>query len=115
MQRKVSILGTVYTIVEGNEATHPKLKHNDGYCDNTMRECVVSDCVETDIMSKGNLTEHKLKLMRHEVIHAFLYESGLSENSDWAMNEEMVDWFAYQFPKLLEVFRVLGCAGEKKL
>ena len=37
--------------------------------------------------------------------HAFLYESGLAENSAWAQEEEMVDWFAKQFPKLAVAFR----------
>ena len=34
-----------------------------------------------------------------------LVESGLAENSEWAQNEEMVDFFAIQFPKLMEVFK----------
>ena len=35
----------------------------------------------------------------------FLFESGLAENSEWAQNEEMVDFFAIQFPKLMEAFK----------
>ncbi len=46
-----------------------------------------------------------MKNKRHEIIHAFLFESGLAENSEWAQNEEMVDFFAIQFPKLMEVFK----------
>ena len=45
------------------------------------------------------------KNKRHEIIHAFLFESGLAENSEWAQNEEMVDFFAIQFPKLMEAFK----------
>ena len=30
---------------------------------------------------------------------------GLAENSEWAQNEEMVDFFAIQFPKLMEAFK----------
>lgn len=33
------------------------------------------------------------------------FESGLAENSEWAQNEEMVDFFAIQFPKLMEAFK----------
>ena len=36
------------------------------------------------------------KVIRHELVHAFLFESGLSVNS-WADNEEIVDWIAIQF------------------
>nr|DAY44642.1 MAG TPA: hypothetical protein [Caudoviricetes sp.] len=35
----------------------------------------------------------------------FNFESGLAENSEWAQNEEMVDFFAIQFPKLMEAFK----------
>ena len=42
------------------------------------------------------------------MIHAFLHESGLAVNSDWAQNEEMVDWFALQAPKLFKAFKEAG-------
>ena len=44
--------------------------------------------------------EHLRKTLRHEIVHAFLAESGLGNNTyapgGWAKNEEMVDWFAMQ-------------------
>lgn len=50
--------------------------------------------------------------MRHEILHAFLFESGLSENAGfsgcWATNEEMVDWFAIQSTKIYDVYLKLG-------
>jgi hypothetical protein len=50
--------------------------------------------------------------MRHEILHAFLYESGLRENSNkvyaWAENEEMVDWIAIQFPKIEKIYKELN-------
>jgi len=49
------------------------------------------------------------KNIRHELIHAFLSESGLWANCDWA-KEEMVDWLAIQFPKLLKAFTECKCA-----
>ena len=45
---------------------------------------------------------------RHEIIHAFLCESGLAENSTWAQEEEMVDWFAKQAPKLIKAWKEAG-------
>lgn len=49
------------------------------------------------------------KVKRHEIIHAFLFESGLSECSyksdEWAKNEEMVDWFAHQGLKLYKAWK----------
>jgi hypothetical protein len=41
-----------------------------------------------------------------------LLESGLNASSNpadsWAMNEEMVDWFAIQIPKMIKTFHELG-------
>ena len=60
---------------------------------------------EDDPTCKKNLAVQIRKNKRHEIIHAFLFESGLAENSSWAQNEEMVDFFAIQFPKLVEAFK----------
>lgn len=53
----------------------------------------------------------KKRVLRHEIIHAFFNESGLSDDSNnvtaWAKNEEMVDWFAIQSPKVFKVFQEL--------
>ena len=32
----------------------------------------------------------------------------LPPDKAWAKNEEMVDWFAIQFPKMYEAFRLAG-------
>ena len=58
--------------------------------------------------SKGNLELQEQKNLRHEIIHAFLFESGLAENSEWAQNEEMVDWIAKQGPKLIKAWQEAG-------
>jgi hypothetical protein len=106
---KINILGTIYT-VDFSDAQHDeKLKEADGYCDNTTKECVIDNCNTQDVMTKGDLNEYKKKLVRHELTHAFLFESGLGENSNWAANEEMVDWFAYQFPKIAKAFQEAKC------
>ena len=51
-------------------------------------------------------------MLRHEIIHAFLFESGLECNSlktyNWAENEEMVDWFAIQSPKIFILYKELN-------
>lgn len=61
-----------------------------------------------------NIAEYNKKVLRHEIIHAFLRESGLSGNSmqydgAWAQCEEMVDWIAIQFPKILKAFQDADC------
>ena len=52
--------------------------------------------------------------LRHEILHAFLNESGLCSSTlcfegGWTKNEEMIDWFAIQFPKIAKVYKECGC------
>ena len=62
------------------------------------------------------MVAYQHKVIRHEIVHAFLYESGLDVNSlsggAWAKNEEMVDWMAIQIPKILKAFQEAGIAEE---
>lgn len=48
------------------------------------------------------------RALRHEIIHAFATESGLTCDSEWGMNEEMTDWIAHQFPKMLAAFQAVN-------
>lgn len=104
----INVLGTEYEIVRPTSEQDKKLKEIDGYCDNTIHRIVVTGEESDDIMDKGNLEAVRQKQLRHEIIHAFLFESGLAENSDWALNEEMVDWIAFQIPKFVKVMQKAG-------
>lgn len=44
------------------------------------------------------------EVLRHEIIHAMFYESGLMEYCD---NEELVNYIAMQTPKLFDIFNSL--------
>lgn len=111
--KKVNILGTEYTIYTNvNEYDDIRIKEFYGVCDYSTKEIFISkDTQEADEQSMKNLKDFENKVIRHEIIHAFLYESGLRENSNrqiaWAENEEMVDWIAIQFPKILKVYKEL--------
>jgi hypothetical protein len=108
---KIKILGEEWTIEERNESEDPALADFDGYCDSSVRKIVVDgqNARKEDLTAKRDLLWFKRKVYRHEIVHAFLEESGLSESSFWATNEEMVDWIALQFPKLLRAFTDAGC------
>lgn len=56
-----------------------------------------------------NILGTEYKIVRHEIVHAFLKESGLDCNSDWARNEEIVDWIALQGPKIMAAWTEAGC------
>lgn len=103
---KIDILGTEYTLIVSQESEEPRLKELDGLCDETIKQLLVDSYSESrdDPTCKKNLAVQIRKNKRHEIIHAFLFESGLAENSSWAQNEEMVDFFAIQFPKLWKAF-----------
>ena len=107
---KVNVLGSEWSVVFGTEKEYPSLSEMDGYADFSIHQIVIDTMEKTDgqIGFKRDMTAYKKQVIRHEIIHAFLYESGLeacSTSSDnWAVNEEMVDWFAIQSPKIFEVF-----------
>lgn len=103
---KINILGSQWKIVYGSEKEYPALKEMDGYMDSSTRTIVVDDMhyAEKQPGAKANMLEYVRQVTRHEIIHAFLFESGLDTSSgkadNWAVNEEMVDWFSIQFPKI---------------
>lgn len=108
---KVNVLGTVYKIFYTTDETDPKMKDNDGYCEiNNKQICIDRKLFETSNDPKifARLDKQGFKVLRHEIIHAFINESGLWENCEWARNEEMTDWIAKQFPKISKVFTELG-------
>ena len=98
----VNVLGTKYTIKESNKVTDFNLENNDGYCDHTTKNIVI-DTFKDLPGSLEDLQSYKMLVLRHELVHAFLFESGLA-NCSWANNEEIVDWIAFQFPKMQQVF-----------
>ena len=110
MCNQVSILGSNWDIHESDEIKEPRLVGADGFCDDSAKEIFVDSLEKIDkSCAKKNLESHKKKVLRHEITHAFLCESGLAECSDWAMNEEMVDWIARQGLKLYEAWKQAEC------
>lgn len=113
---RVSVLGVPYALEYRTKAEDPELEDCDGYCDTSVKLCVVRKYTAAERRepgSKKDLSAYMRKCMRHELAHAFLYESGLSINSlnisGWAANEEMVDWMAIQGPKLYAAWQRAGC------
>ncbi len=112
---KVKILGTEYEIIRNASVEeYPKLKNCDGYTDQSIKQIVIPEFVKDD-MSQEDLEYYTEKVIRHEIIHAFMYESGLDSNSEYAKNEELIDWIAIQFEKLLVVFEKVGALTPKEI
>ena len=98
----VDVLGTEYSIIESDKVQDTNLNDMDGYCDHSVKKIVI-DTFQNEHGSMEDLDKYRSHVIRHELIHAFLYESGLGCES-WADNEEIVDWIAFQFPKIAKAF-----------
>nr|DAV15616.1 MAG TPA: hypothetical protein [Caudoviricetes sp.] len=116
--RKINILGTEYRIETHKVSEDSYLEENKlaGYCGEEEKLIVVADMSEEKYftgMDEKAQEAYRKRVLRHEIMHAFLNESGLSDSSNqyggaWAKNEEMVDWFAIQSPKIFKVYSELG-------
>ena len=108
----VNILGTQYKILIVERGDYGYDRELDGWCDPFTKEIQIFN-YEQSPDSVKDLVAYQKKVLRHEIIHAFLYESGLWQNSSgcncWAKNEEMVDWIAIQEPKIHKAFKEAGC------
>lgn len=100
----INVLGTTYTI----EPRNLKDKDYDGFTDNTNKLIVIRSDNQNEV---GDFDFLQKKQLRHEIIHAFLSESGLQCNwqhmEQFGHDETTVDWFAIQSPKIFEVFKEL--------
>ena len=113
-KNKINILGTEYRIEYHNIFEDKKLDENEGYTDLYKKLIVIGNIEQREYFKdeeKEKTIKVQNKILRHEIVHAFLYESGLCENSNrsyaWSENEEMVDWFAIQSPKLFKIYKEL--------
>lgn len=114
--KKINILGTTYKVYLNVPCSKdPNLDGVFGYTSFHGKKIVVAD-VKTipgwEDADEEVAFDTFAGTVRHEVIHAYLMESGLNGSANavdcWARNEEMVDWFAIQMPKLVKTFCELG-------
>ena len=115
---KISVLGTFYEIIRKDYKDEPEFEKSniDGYCNGHTKQIIVGN-LSTFPSWKG-ADEMSIKIaeketIRHEIVHAFLDESGLQScsvevNGPWAKNEEMVDWIALQGEKIYKAWRLAG-------
>ena len=110
----VDILGTDYKLVYKDYPEDPAFEqHGYGaYCDTTAHSIVQCNMVTFPGWEQADprdIRHQEQLLLRHEIVHAFLFQSGLSANSNatdaWATNEEMVDWIALQGPKIYKAWK----------
>lgn len=113
----VNVLGTEYKISvkrydEDETFTRESFV---GYCDGYTKEIVICDmstCKGWEHEAKETVEIAQKEILRHEIVHAFFNESGLSANANaiggsWAKNEEMVDWIALQGVKIYDAWKAV--------
>ena len=93
----VSVLGEEYTIhlLNPEDDTHEIVVQRD------LRD-------PNDPVNVSDWGAIRKQTIRHEIVHAFFFESGLGGESDYAQNEELVDWIARQGPKLYRAWAEAG-------
>lgn len=120
--RKINILGTEYTIRIRSSKNDASLKAEYdicGYCSSNTKEIVIRDLAShyADRRTVRWYYNFVAGTIRHEITHAYLCESGLngetSRSESWAVNEEMIDWMAYQIPKVAKTFMELDIMSPK--
>ena len=96
---KIDVLGTEYSTLITWDRTDPMLVNNDGYCDLFDKRIVVADIDDGSIDMTKNPREGTKKITRHEIIHAFLFESGLN---NYCQDEILVEYLAIQIKKIMD-------------
>lgn len=114
IKNSVTVLGCEYQIIVVRYDQYKECKDYDGWCDPYSKKIFLvdqatnSDCdpILTDPVGRMK------QVLKHEIVHAFFSESGLDSSSNstqgWAVNEEMVDWIAWNGAKICKAWKEVG-------
>lgn len=99
---KTEILGQEWNVCLCTDQEENRLKECMGFTDWTSRRIVIGRIPKDDT----NLDQPMVmlcKVLRHEMVHAFMFSSGLGD--DWTHpeighDETMVDWIAYHLHRI---------------
>ena len=110
-KKTFDVLGSPWELYTGTVEEYPLLDEMDGYTDHSAKCIVVRE--KTDDCQVLNFEWCQNKIIRHEIIHAYLYESGLDGCMDLVKGigghpEQLVDWIAIQFPKIMKTYQELN-------
>lgn len=113
---KVNVLGQDYSVVMIPYGSDAMFVGSDmqGYTDTTDHSIILQDF--TTVSDMGDPLVLVGRIVRHELVHAFLEESGLSDN--WThqdgQDETIVDWIAIQWPKIdAAIHTVMAALNEQ--
>lgn len=117
--RTIEILTVPYSIEFKSFNEDPQFKNHSwiGYCDFYGKRIVICNPDSIPWFDKSHPKRSKTQMwkhaLRHEIVHAFLNESGLEAcaftfDGPWPKNEEMIDWIACQAAKIVKAWREAG-------
>lgn len=95
----INILGQPYEF-KRDDLNNPELAQADGVCKIFDKEITVREKKYLSGDSDKAKTYREEHVVRHELIHAFAEESGVSYGDD----EDLVDWIAHIIPHVNKAF-----------
>ena len=130
----VNVLGTRYSIVTGKAANKILEQNQYGSCEFSEHTIYIRDFDtqlrefdEDEKNGKHAKNDYNYpflwfakKTLKHEIVHAFIFESGLHNNarilpkSSWAKNEEIIDWIALQGEKIYKAWKEAGAIDSEE-
>lgn len=104
--KEIEILGTVYRLFLDEKGLEQQ--NADGICWCYGKKIQVKP--PEQMLEPSAAMEEKhcrfREVLRHELIHAMFFESGLGDYCD---DETLVDWLAKMVPRLADLFEEEGC------
>ena len=97
--KKIMILTTEWTIKYVKEKDYKtELEDAYGFCYYYKPIILIEESISKETIKH---------VLRHEIVHAFRYESGLKASPNIS-DEQYVDWIATQFTKIYKVYKELN-------
>jgi len=101
---EINIFGQPYTVRIGKRNEMPPcLKDRSGYADRSIHEIGIWEIRNsTQHNDMQDLAAKMKETLRHEIVHAALFESGLLDNRSYE-HEEIADWLSIKAHALHEI------------
>ena len=106
---KVNILGTEYEIKKLTKEEYPKLEtmEANGLAELYTKQLIIDKDMNPNTGEEySNFEAYERRTLRHEIIHAFFFESGMR---DYCSDEALVDWIAIQIQKMHKAMEETKC------
>ena len=112
----ISVLGVEYKVKIATDANDNDFKAYDnlqGYSDPSIHTIAVrtADNRRKGQLDRGYLTCNDTTIevkdtIRHEIIHAFMNESGLdAASTPWAHDESLINWLEIMIPRIEQAYK----------